>query len=433
MTRGRKKTGYAIAWLMLMSAPALLTDCGKMPGGPAPNLPGAPEGLPGASNACPANIADASAIMNANFGLQGELEGKVKAALAAGADLQKIAVDVEGEVTTACTNLAKDLGVGDDALKPAQDGPGKKAEAACNAASKAIADLKAKAQGKVVVETKPPVCSASVNAMTDCAAKCDATVKPGSVKVECEGGKLSGKCDAKCEGECTVEGAAKCEGTCSGSCTGECKADFSGKCDGTCNGKCDGKNANGKCAGTCEGKCQGKATGNCSGECKGECSAGCTMKAKGECSGTCTGGCSVEFKEPKCTGEVKPPQMSAECKAHCDAEVKGKLECTPAHVMVRAEGSADAAAAAKLKGALEKNLPALLKVSVGMKKHLGAVAGNVKGSLEGVKAAASAGGMAAVKAGACIAASMEAQAKASVSIEVSFKASASASASAGAG
>ena len=86
-----------------------------------------------------------------------------------------------------------------------------------------------------------------------------------------------------------------------------------------------------------------------------------------------------------------------------------------------------------MKGALEKNLPALLKVSVGMKKHITGVAGNVRTSLEGVKAAASAGGVGALKAGACIAASLEAQAKASVSIDVSVKASASASGSASAG
>ena len=49
-------------------------------------------------------------------------------------------------------------------------------------AAKAISETKAKAQGKVVVETKPPVCSASMSAMADCAAKCDATVKPGSAK-----------------------------------------------------------------------------------------------------------------------------------------------------------------------------------------------------------------------------------------------------------
>src|ERR1041384_7464624 len=104
-SKGRSKTGSALAWLVLLSAPMLLVDCGKIPGGK--NLPG---GLPGG---CPADIADASAIMSANFGLQGELEGKVKAALAAGANLQKISAEIEGEVATACGNLAKDLGVGE--------------------------------------------------------------------------------------------------------------------------------------------------------------------------------------------------------------------------------------------------------------------------------------------------------------------------------
>ena len=57
---------------MVATAPLLLADCGKVPGA---------GGLPGS---CPADIADASAVMSANFGLEGELEGKVKAALAAG-------------------------------------------------------------------------------------------------------------------------------------------------------------------------------------------------------------------------------------------------------------------------------------------------------------------------------------------------------------
>jgi hypothetical protein len=157
------------------------------------------------------------------------------------------------------------------------------------------------------------------------------------------------------------------------------------------------------------------------------------MKAKAECTGTCSGGCSVEFKEPKCTGEVKPPEMSAECKANCDAEVKGKLECTPGHVFAKVEGSADAQSAAKLKAAIEKNLPALLKVSVGMKDKVSSVAGNVQASLEGVKAAVSGGGTAALQVAGCLAASLDAQAKAAVSIDVSIKASASASGSVGAG
>ncbi len=431
--QGRRTTaGNAIAWLILVSAPILLSQCGKMPGG-GPLNDALPSGAPGLSDACPTNIADAAALMDANFGLEAGLEGRVKAALSAGAHLQNIAASVEADVVTACSNLAKDLGVSDDALKPSDNSPGKASESACAAAAKAITDLKAQAKAKVVIEAKPPVCSASVNAMAECSGKCDATVKPGEVKVACEGGKLSGKCDAKCEGECTVEAAGKCEGSCSATCTGECKAEFSGKCDGTCNGKCDGKDTKGKCAGTCAGTCTGKASGTCGGECKGECSGGCTFKTKAECSGTCSGGCSVEFKEPKCTGEVKPPQMTAECKANCDAEVKAKLECTPGKVIAKVDASANVDAGNKLKAALEKNMPALLKVSVGMKDKIDSVPANVRASLEGVKAAASAGGTAALKAGACIAASLEAQAKASISINVSVKASASASASASSG
>lgn len=420
-SRGRSKTGSALAWLVLLSAPMLLADCGKVPG--AKNLPG---GLPGG---CPADIADASAIMSANFGLQGELEGKVKAALAAGANLQKIAADVEGEVAMACSNLAKDLGVPEDQLAPAEAGPGKKAEAACNAAVKAFGELKAKAGAKLTVDAKPPECRASMSAMAECAGRCDANIQPGEAKVECEGGQLSGQCEGKCEGSCTVEAGGQCEGTCSASCNGECKADFSGKCEGTCNGKCDGKDSKGKCAGTCEGKCEGKGSGSCSGECKGECSGSCTMSAQAECSGTCTGSCSVEFKEPKCTGTVKPPEMSAECKANCDAEVNANLECTPGHVFVKAEGAADVQAAATLRAAIEKNLPALLKVSVGMKDRVAGVASNVQASLEGVKGAIQGGGDAALKIGGCLAASLEAQASAAVSIDVSVKASASASGS----
>src|SRR5258706_5915108 len=159
--RGRSLSSKLMAVMIVAGVP-LLINCGKMPGG----VPGVPN-VPGAPGGCTANIADASAIMSANFGLEVELEGKVKAALAAGADIQAIAADVEGEVTTACSNLAKDLGAKDDDLKPKEDGPGKKAEAACNIATKLIGDFKAKAKGKLVVDVKPPKCEASLDASMD--------------------------------------------------------------------------------------------------------------------------------------------------------------------------------------------------------------------------------------------------------------------------
>jgi hypothetical protein len=426
--RGQRVGGALIAAAMLASP--LLMDCGKKGMSGVPGADKIPGDLPGG---CPANIADAQAVMAANFGLQGELEGKVKAALAAGANLQKIAVDLEAEVATACGTLAKDLGADDAALKPKEEGPGKKAEAACAAAAKMIGEFKAKAKGTLKVDVKPPVCSASMSAMADCAGKCDATVKPGEAKVECEGGKISGECSGKCEGECSVQAGAKCEGSCSGECKGECSAEISGKCDGTCEGKCDGKDTKGKCAGTCDGKCKGNAEASCSGTCKGTCSATCTATAKGSCAGECSGKCDVEMKAPKCSGEVKPPEVSAECKASCQAEVNGKLECRPASVFVKVDGAADVQAAAKLKAVLAKDLPAILKVSIGMKDKVEGVVGNVKASLEGVQAAVSGGGDAALKVGACFVGSLQAQADAAVSIDVSVKASASASGSASAG
>src|SRR5262245_55694598 len=93
--------------LVLATVPALV-DCGKLPSNPM------------GGGACPADIGDAEAVMSAKFGLDGELEGKVKAALAAGANLQALAAQVEADVALACGNLAKDLGAKD--IEPKEDG-----------------------------------------------------------------------------------------------------------------------------------------------------------------------------------------------------------------------------------------------------------------------------------------------------------------------
>ncbi|MBX3181500.1 MAG: hypothetical protein KIT72_13495 [Polyangiaceae bacterium] len=403
----------------LVLTPALI-NCGGLPG-----IPGVP--LPGD---CPS---DPSAIAEASWGLSAEIEGKVKGGLQAAANLTNLAAEVEGEVALACATLAIDLGADESDTQPAEDGPGKKAEAACQAAVKALGAVKAKASGSLKVDVVAPKCSASMDAMAECAASCDASLSGGSVEVQCEGGEISGSCGGSCEGECTLEAGAECTGSCSGTCSGSCDANFSGTCSGTCEGTCDGKDSKAECKGKCEGKCSAGGEGKCGGTCGGSCNASCQAKASGECKGTCSGSCDVKMEAPKCSGEVKPPEMSAECKGNCDAKVSANLECTPARVAVKLSGAADTEAAARLQAAIEKNLPALLKVTLGMKGKLEGAVASVKGSVEGLDAVVKGGGEAAIKVGACVAGALKAQVDASVSINVSVSASASASGEAGAG
>jgi hypothetical protein len=90
------------------------------------------------------------------------------------------------------------------------------------------------------------------------------------------------------------------------------------------------------------------------------------------------------MKAPKCTGEVKPPSMSAECSAHCDAKAEAKVECTPAHIGISIKGG-DEKLALKLKTAIEKDLPLILKVALGMGDRAKKLADNVKAVVEGAQ------------------------------------------------
>ena len=412
-----------VSWpvlLMALSAPMLIDCGGKMPGG----LPG---GIPGAG-ACP-DMANVDAIASFDWAKEFQLDvqaaGKLKAGVTAAVNLKALAAEIDGDLKVACGGIAKDLtGKGDFAS----------GEEACKAAIKAMGDAKAKlgANLKVALTVQPPQCAASMDAMAECSGKCDASVSGGKAEVKCEGGELSGSCDAKCEGKCDVSAGASCEGSCEGSCS----AQFKGTCGGKCDGKCDGKDSKGECKGNCEGACD--AVGK--GECKGKCGGSCQLKGSAKCEGTCTGKCSVAMKAPSCTGKVEPPKVSAECKASCDAKVNAKLECRPARVALRVDGSADAAAAAKYKAAIEKNRPAVLKVAIGMKDRAEGVAASVKGVVEGVQGSLSAatkgGPVVAGKLTACVAAPFKgafdaaASVKASVNVSVDVKASASASGSA---
>ncbi|MCU0658916.1 MAG: hypothetical protein MUF64_27775 [Polyangiaceae bacterium] len=402
-----------------MLAAPVLVNCGKLG-----NM------VPGGK--CDVDVANIDAIAKADWAATLKVDAKIgaqiKGGLQAALNLKNLAAEIDGQLKVACNGLAKDLGAPE----------GKDAQEAGKGAMKVMGEVKAKmgANIKIALDFQPPKCSASMSAMADCSGKCDVQATGGKAEVKCEGGEISGTCDAKCEGSCELEAGAKCEGECGGSCGAEMK----GTCNGTCDGKCDGKDSKGaECKGTCEGKCSGEIKGECKGECKG----GCQLKAGGSCKGSCSGKCSVEMKAPKCSGKLEPPKVSAECKASCDAQVSGKVECTPVRVGVKVEGSADASAQAKFEGAIKNNLGGVIKIAVGMKDRLEGVAASGKAVIDGVQAAAKAGAkggaQGALKITACIAAPFSAafdavaSVKANVNVSVDVKASASASGSAKAG
>ena len=430
MNRAKTALGAAISLAVLV--PVFLSGCGA-----AGQLNGLASNVPGVGGKCP-DLTKPEAILAFDFATEFKLDaavgGKLKAATAAAVELKGFADQIDADLKAGCGPIAKDLGAGADF----KDG-----KSACEAAVKAIGDTKAKIGGaaKLTLVVKPPRCQADMNVYADCAGKCDVSATGGKAKVECEPGKLSGKCDANCEGSCDVQAGGKCDGTCNGTCDAEVK----GSCGGKCNGKCDGKDSKGaSCAGSCEGKCEG---GSIQGECKGKCGGECKLKASAKCEGTCTGKCSTEIKEPKCTGEVIPPKISADCKAHCDSSVSAKMECSPASVSLAASGVADAKAFENLKATLEKNLPLVLKVSIGMGDRAVKIAGNAKTVVEGaVSTMTSVGGKGgaagAVTAGqltACLgetfkgAISAAGSIQANVSVSVNVSASASGSAGGGAG
>lgn len=419
-----RKNMRTISWPVVLaglSAP-FMVNCGA-------GMPGMPS-IPGVGN-CP-DMAKIEAIESFNFEqefkLKAEVAAKIKGGVTAAVQMKALADKIDADLKVACGQLAHDLGAQGD-FKDGQE--------ACKAAAKAVGDLKAKfgANAKITLDVSEPHCGASIDAYADCAGHCDASVKGGAAAIKCEPGKLQGECSAKCTGDCELGAAAKCTGECSGT----CDADVKGSCSGKCTGKCDGKAMDAKANGHCEGTCEGKCDANVKGECNGKCAGSCHMSGAAECKGTCTGSCSAEMKAPKCTGKVEPPQMSAECKAKCDASVRAKVECTPPHIVVKVNGSADAAASDKFVAVVTKDLPAVLKVAIGVGKQAVELAGNMKTVIEGAQAGIQSAGdaMTTTRLTACVAAPFKgaldavASVQANVSVSVSVQASASGSAKAG--
>jgi hypothetical protein len=360
------------------------------------------------------------------FSVNAVVGAQLKAGVIASTALKAMAAGVDADLKAGCGGLAKDLGA---------PGEFKTGTEACHAAIKAIGDSRAKmgANVEVALDAKEPTCSMSIDVLADCMSKCDASLKGAKPALNCEGGDLSGKCDADCTGKCDMSVPASCSGTCDGS----CDAEFSGSCSGSCDGSCDGKQRPATpCSGQCAGRCNAKGKGTCSGNCAGT----CELSAAATCAGTCTGNCSVAFKEPVCSGTLVTPNVSADCKASCDAQAGAQLTCTPATIAVKITGSRDAQEAARFAAALENNLPRIMKVAKGLVPKLGSVVGDattvIQAGIAAGQAATKGRATATAHVGQCLvtpftsAIEAVANVKATISVSLDVNASATASGSA---
>ena len=345
---------------------------------------------------------------------------KLEAFLLATASFVGSAAELEASLASACRDMGDKLGIPEEEM---QGDPPQRA--ACQAVSAKIQSelqaLRAAGQITVTIAATPPRCTVSMDAYASCAAECDASLEPGSVDVQCEGGEIVGECSGSCQGSCVVEASGSCSGACEGSCEGGCN----GTCQGTCDGTCSAQGADGQCNGRCDGTCHGTCTANCQGSCSGE----CRMEAQASCQGECHGGCSVEYTEPRCTGEVVPPSMSAECQGSCEGRLNAEAQCEPGRAEVVITGNLDSnmqERAEALKEAIGAGWATILMVKAKLER-LAEAGGRMASTAEEVPGAVGSLGL---QAGACAtqAAAMIPRATASISVSVEVSASVSGSA-----
>ncbi len=319
------------------------------------------------------------------------------------ADLHDAAASAQSAMLEACQRMGRTLEMPESQLaKSGIEGTRQVCGAVAEHIRTEMEAIQQASQTTVELRTQPPRCEARFEAYAQCAARCDATIQPGELEMRCEGGEIRGECSAACSGRCAVDVEASCSGTCEGACEGTCSA----------------RAADGSCAGACDGTCHGR----------------CIADVSGECGGECRGSCSVEWREPYCTGDYRPPQVSAECRAACDAQVEATMECQPGRAELVVSGGPDAetqARAERLRTAVAEGLAMVLatRERVQRLQDSGRV---VMTQLQGLPSAIREVG---ISAAACSAGALadieESLAAVSVTAEVSVSVSASFSATAG--
>ena len=125
----------------------------------------------------------------------------------------------------------------------------------------------------------------------------------------------------------------------------------------------------------CAGKCDGKCSGNVKGDLQGQVRRQLQHEAAASCSGTCSG----SLLGQDAGAEVHGHRQAAEDERGLQGQVRREGPgATPSArrrtSSLRIAGAADAAAAAKFQAAIEKNLPVVLDVSIGMAKNVREIA-----------------------------------------------------------
>ncbi len=397
-----------------LALPALTNGCSSTDGSnPISNATGA---------LCCTDFKVGADLSATDFGLTGEAKGKFFAFAQSSSDFAAAAEALKNDVTTACMNIALDLGAKADDPSVAGKTGAAATTAWCDLASAQIGGLFAaggafQAAGTVSIQATPPQCQVNVQAQANCQAQCSAdakcdikanppTCKGGSLNVDCKGQcdvtatepsiSCEGECSAQCSGECTAQGGVAVD--CEGRCEGECKASGAG-------GTGSGIQADGSCKGTCSGKCTLKADAKvtCKGACTGKCTGSCKA-TPGSASVKCSGKCNADYQPLTCEGGTLEGgcKVEAQCQGHCNASASAKASCTPPSLNIVASGSAalTGEASAKFRGAvrtLEVNLPSILIAAKARGKALADLGGTFVGSI----GAAAPTFTASVKAAAC--------------------------------
>ncbi len=309
---------------------------------------------------------------------------------------QDAANGIQRDLTNACQVTGHALGMSDADMNAGGDDLEHMCATVDARLRSEIAALRDAGHADLQVDSRPPHCEVSVDAYASCMASCEATVDPGQVDIQCDGGELRGQCDAQCTGHCAVQVDAACSGTCEGSCEGTCAAR---NADGSCNGQCDG---------TCHGSCVADAQASCQGECRGS--------------------CSVQFREPYCTGTIRRPSASARCTGSCNAHVEATARCTPGETHVSMSTGLDAdgqARLARVQAAIHDGVSQILTIRTRVQR-LQTAGAQIIATAQDVPASAAAEGLHAI---ACATAAAGALAEASASVSVSVNVSVSMSAS----